>query len=124
MARWALDAAAASPAVADGRAGIDILNVADFDLFCWTNRRWSQAVAVFDAFAFVTPECNHSFPAALKNALDHLYSEWQHKVAGFVGYGTSGGIRAVEQLRQVIPRRRRLFRPVGALGRMRASRDG
>ncbi|WP_344439026.1 NADPH-dependent FMN reductase, partial [Actinomadura bangladeshensis] len=56
----------------------------------------------FDAFVFVTPEYNHSFPAALKNALDYLHAEWQHKAAGFVGYGTSGGIRAVEQLRQIM----------------------
>ncbi|MFB9626158.1 NADPH-dependent FMN reductase [Nonomuraea helvata] len=35
---------------------------------------------------FITPECNHSFPAALTNALDYLHAEWQDKAAGFAGY--------------------------------------
>jgi NAD(P)H-dependent FMN reductase len=55
-----------------------------------------------DAFIVVTPEYNHGYPAALKELLDAAYTEWQGKVAGFVSYGArSGGIRAVEQLRQV-----------------------
>ena len=49
-----------------------------------------------------TPEYNHGYPAPLKNALDHLFSEWNRKPIGFVSYGASGGgLRAVEQLRQV-----------------------
>ncbi|MEV0169312.1 NADPH-dependent FMN reductase [Nonomuraea fuscirosea] len=116
VARWVLDTAAAHPAVADGRASINILDIADFDLplldepvpaaygdYAQSHTlRWSQAVAAFDAFVFVAPEYNRSFPASLKNALDYLYAEWLHKVAGFVGYGVSGGLRAVEQLRQVM----------------------
>ncbi|AUY52692.1 NAD(P)H-dependent oxidoreductase [Streptomyces sp. CB01881] len=55
-----------------------------------------------DAFVVVTPEYNHSFPAALKNTVDWFYEEWAAKPVGFVSYGgLSGGIRAVEQLRQV-----------------------
>lgn len=55
-----------------------------------------------DAFVVVTPEYNHSFPAALKNAVDWFYHEWAAKPVGFVSYGgLSGGVRAVEQLRQV-----------------------
>ncbi|WP_329140046.1 NAD(P)H-dependent oxidoreductase [Streptomyces sp. NBC_01476] len=55
-----------------------------------------------DAFVVVTPEYNHSFPAALKNTVDWFYQEWTAKPVGFVSYGgLSGGIRAVEQLRQV-----------------------
>ena len=51
---------------------------------------------------FVTPEYNHGYPAVLKNALDHLYREWGHKPAAVASYGaSSGGYRAVEQLRQV-----------------------
>lgn len=64
--------------------------------------RWAEAIGAFDGFVFVTPEYNRSFPAALKNAIDFLYAEWHHKAAGFVGYGVHGGIRAVEQLRQVM----------------------
>ena len=39
----------------------------------------------------------------LKNALDHVHAEWNGKPVGFVGYGgPGGGVRAVEQLRQVV----------------------
>ena len=55
-----------------------------------------------DAYVVVTPEYNHSFPAALKNTVDWFYEEWTAKPVGFVSYGgLSGGIRAAEQLRQV-----------------------
>ncbi len=65
-------------------------------------RAWSSTIASFDAFVFVTPEYNHGTSAALKNALDFLYTEWNDKVAGFVGYGSVGGTRAVEHLRLVM----------------------
>lgn len=65
-------------------------------------RDWARTVAGFDGFVFVTPEYNHSTSAALKNALDFLYAEWNNKAAGFVGYGATGGIRAVEQLRLIM----------------------
>lgn len=50
----------------------------------------------------VTPEYNHGVPAALKNAIDFLYTEWNDKAVGFVGYGADGGVRAVEHLRGVM----------------------
>lgn len=62
-------------------------------------RRWAETVASFDGFVFVVPEYNHSVPAALKNAIDFLFTEWNDKAAGFVSYGVDGGIRAVEHLR-------------------------
>jgi NAD(P)H-dependent FMN reductase len=65
-------------------------------------RLWSEKVTSCDGFIFVTAEYNHGIPAALKNALDFLYKEWNDKVVGFVGYGNTGGARAVEQLRQVV----------------------
>jgi NAD(P)H-dependent FMN reductase len=59
-------------------------------------------LAAADAFVVVTPEYNHSFPAALKNAIDSHNQEWHAKPVGFVSYGgMSGGLRAVEQLRPV-----------------------
>ncbi|MGR8010656.1 NAD(P)H-dependent oxidoreductase [Streptomyces hypolithicus] len=59
-------------------------------------------LAAADAFVVVTPEYNHSFPATLKNLIDWHGSEWHAKPVGFVSYGgMSGGLRAVEQLRQV-----------------------
>ncbi|AXE85707.1 NAD(P)H-dependent oxidoreductase [Streptomyces sp. Go-475] len=55
-----------------------------------------------DAFVVLTPEYNHSFPAGLKNLVDWHYSEWQAKPVALVSYGgLSGGLRAVEHLRQV-----------------------
>jgi NAD(P)H-dependent FMN reductase len=55
-----------------------------------------------DAFVVVTPEYNHSFPASLKHAIDAFTVEWRAKPLGFVSYGgASGGLRAVEHLRQV-----------------------
>jgi NAD(P)H-dependent FMN reductase len=55
-----------------------------------------------DAFVVVTPEYNHGYPAALKELIDSAGEEWYAKPAAFVSYGgVSGGLRAVEQLRQV-----------------------
>jgi len=62
----------------------------------------SQRLGAADAFVVVTPEYNHSFPASLKNAIDWHFKEWRAKPVGFVSYGgMSGGLRAVEHLRQV-----------------------
>jgi NAD(P)H-dependent FMN reductase len=65
-------------------------------------KAWAARVDTFDAFVFVTPEYNHSTSAALKNALDFVYKEWNNKAAGFVGYGSAGGVRAVEHLRLIM----------------------
>jgi NAD(P)H-dependent FMN reductase len=66
-------------------------------------KAWAKKVASFDAYIFVTPEYNHAPSAALKNAIDFVYAEWNNKAAGFVSYGASAsGGRAVEQLRQVM----------------------
>jgi NAD(P)H-dependent FMN reductase len=64
--------------------------------------RWADTIASFDGFVFVTPEYNHSTSAALKNAIDYIYAEWNNKAAGFVGYGSVGGARAVENLRLIM----------------------
>src|SRR5688572_195057 len=65
-------------------------------------KAWAEAIGSFDAYVFVTPEYNHGTSAALKNAIDYLYREWNNKAAGFVSYGSAGGARAVEQLRLVM----------------------
>src|SRR5271157_3286388 len=62
-------------------------------------KAWAAKIDGFDAFVFVTPEYSHGPTAALKNALDFIYKEWNNKAAGFVGYGSMGGARSVEQLR-------------------------
>jgi NAD(P)H-dependent FMN reductase len=63
---------------------------------------WAAKIDSFDAFVFVTPEYNHATSGALKNAIDFLYREWNNKAVGFVGYGGSGGTRAVENLRLIM----------------------
>ncbi|GGN79542.1 FMN reductase [Streptomyces albiflavescens] len=83
-----------------------------------------------DAIVIVTPDYNRSFPASLKAAIDWHYTEWRAKPIGFVGYsGASGGLLAIEQLRQVFnelqahtvrdyvsfPRYYELFTPEGTL---------
>jgi NAD(P)H-dependent FMN reductase len=67
-----------------------------------STKKWAATIASFDAFVFVTPKYNHSISGALKNAIDHLFSEWNNKAAGFVSYGTIGGVRAVENLRLIL----------------------
>jgi NAD(P)H-dependent FMN reductase len=63
---------------------------------------WAKKIAEADGFVFVTPEYNHGYPPSLKNNIDHLGKEWHQKPAAFVAYGSVGGARAVEQLRQVV----------------------
>ena len=66
-------------------------------------KRWSAIVDRADAVVFVMPEYNYSFSAPLKNAFDYLHREWQYKPVGFVSYGgVSGGMRAVQQFKQVV----------------------
>jgi len=66
-------------------------------------RDWSATVSRGDAFVFVVPEYNHSFNAAIKNALDYLAVEWRYKPVGFVSYGgVAGGTRAVAMLKPVV----------------------
>jgi NAD(P)H-dependent FMN reductase len=66
-------------------------------------RDWSATIERGDAYVLVTPEYNYSFTAPLKNALDYLHWEWQHKAVGFVSYGgVAAGTRAVQALKQVV----------------------
>jgi len=65
-------------------------------------KRWAAEIAQYDGFVFVTPEYNHATSGALKNAIDFLYAEWNDKAAGFVGYGSMGGARAIENLRLIM----------------------
>lgn len=64
-------------------------------------KKWSEKIKEFDGFVFVTAEYNHSIPGALKNAIDFLSVEWNNKACGIVSYGSAGGARAAEHLRQV-----------------------
>lgn len=65
-------------------------------------QKWSKIVDETDGFIWVTPEYNHSYSAALKNAIDYVFYEWNYKPVTFVSYGSeAGGSRAVEHLRGV-----------------------
>ena len=62
---------------------------------------WADKVAQGDAFIFISPEYNHGYSPALKNALDYLGKEWAGKPAAYVSYGGSNGSRSIDQIRQV-----------------------
>ncbi|QER41031.1 NAD(P)H-dependent oxidoreductase [Acinetobacter suaedae] len=62
---------------------------------------WADKIATADAFIFISPEYNHGYSPALKNALDYLGKEWQGKPAAYIGYGATNGSRSISQIRQV-----------------------
>jgi NAD(P)H-dependent FMN reductase len=79
---------------------VDVIDLAEPGL---NASSMAKRVEQAEAFVVITPEYNHSFPAPLKNAIDWFSKEWHAKPVGFVSYGgVSGGLRAVEQLRQVL----------------------
>ncbi|MFD9406226.1 NADPH-dependent FMN reductase [Streptomyces sp. NPDC059989] len=99
-----------------GGLELDVIDLAEVELPLvmpgWGGTPTPEAAAVLadvtprladaDAYVVVTPEYNHSFPAALKNLIDWHHGQWRAKPVGFVSYGgLSGGLRAVEQLRLV-----------------------
>ncbi|MEU6991752.1 NAD(P)H-dependent oxidoreductase [Streptomyces sp. NPDC046465] len=101
-------------ALAERHSGfdLDVIDVADLELPAnqpgWGAERTpaltalAERVDAADAFVVVTPEYNHSFPAALKHFIDLHRTEWVAKPVAFVSYGGhGGGLRAVEQLRLV-----------------------
>ena len=66
-------------------------------------RAFIERMHAADAFVIVTPEYNWSFPGTLKNLLDVTFKPWNRKPFGLVGCGgASGGLRAVDALRQVV----------------------
>jgi NAD(P)H-dependent FMN reductase len=115
-ARWVQEVAARHPEVMSGDVAVDVVDLAEHDLPLLDEpkaaifgeyehdhtRRWAATIDACDGFVFVTPEYNHSVPAALKNAIDYLFAEWNDKAAGFVSHGIAGGVRAVEHLRQAL----------------------
>lgn len=111
VARWVYDIAKKR-----GGAEYEVVDIKDFNLPLLDEpvppsmgqyskphtKAWAAKINSFDAFVFVTPEYNHGTSGALKNAIDYLFREWNNKAAGFVGYGSAGGVRAVEHLRLVM----------------------
>jgi NAD(P)H-dependent FMN reductase len=62
---------------------------------------WQDAIRPYDGYIFIVAEYNHSITGALKNALDQAYVEWVRKPFSALGYGSTGGARAVEHLRGI-----------------------
>jgi NAD(P)H-dependent FMN reductase len=98
------------------RAAVDLVDLRDWKLPpfslpkppSWGNyenplqQRWANTIAEADGYLFVSPEYNHGYTSALKNALDYIYAEWARKPASFISYGGVGGARGIEQLRLVL----------------------
>lgn len=92
-----------------GDMALRVLDLADYDLPLRYPEHPTEQMCSFTAelawaegFVVVTPECNRSFPAELKQAIDMSYDEWHAKPVGFVSYGFGcDGVHAVEQLRSV-----------------------
>lgn len=111
IGRWAEETARA-----DERIQVDVADLAEIDLPLMNEanhprmgqyefehtRAWADRVAAADAFVFISPEYNHSYSPALKNAIDYLHAEWREKPVGTISYGgISGGTRGVVALRPV-----------------------
>jgi NAD(P)H-dependent FMN reductase len=64
--------------------------------------RWQNKLNEFDGFIIVTAEYNRSIPGALKNAIDWAYKPFIKKAVAYVAYGSVGGARAVEHLRNIM----------------------
>jgi NAD(P)H-dependent FMN reductase len=64
--------------------------------------RWQAKLNEFDGYIVVTAEYNRSIPGALKNAIDWAYKPFNKKAVAYVAYGSVGGARAVEHLRNIL----------------------
>lgn len=63
--------------------------------------KWQKKVGEFDGYIFIVAEYNRSITGALKNALDQAYVEWAKKPMTAFAYGSVGGTRALEHLRNI-----------------------
>ncbi|MBF6350932.1 NAD(P)H-dependent oxidoreductase [Nocardia flavorosea] len=108
----------AAQAAAHGRFEIDVIDLAEADIPLVLPavspalepnperpagmHDLTERLSAADAFVIVTPDYNHSYPASLKAAIDWHFTQWQRKPVAFVGYsGATGGLTAIEHLRQV-----------------------
>ena len=82
--------------------------------------RWLATAAEADGYIFVTPEYNHSIPGVLKNAIDYLDFQIAKKPAAIVSYGSVGGARAAEHLKNILVEAKAAVVPeaVAILGRV------
>ncbi|TCN57296.1 NAD(P)H-dependent FMN reductase [Rhodococcus sp. SMB37] len=108
VANWFAEVVRCHSGVDGQEFGIDIIDLAETplpqDLSGGSDvEAFTRRIDATEAFVVITSEYNHGYPAALKTAIDSVKHEWRAKPVGFVSYGgLSGGLRAVEQLRQVV----------------------
>jgi NAD(P)H-dependent FMN reductase len=76
-----------------------------------TAQKWLNKLAEFEAYVFVTPEYNHTVPGVLKNALDYVDWQLQHKPAAVVSHGSAGGARAEVALKEILSENRMVPMP-------------
>ncbi|GHD11580.1 NADPH-dependent FMN reductase [Tianweitania populi] len=107
-AQWIAELARAS-----GELDVEIIDLKDYPLPIFDEAvspaygtvssevalRWQKKLDEQDGFIFTAAEYTRGPTAALKNAIDYAYPQWNKKVAAYVGYGGVGGARAIEQLR-------------------------
>lgn len=110
-AQWIADHAKAT-----GQFEVEVVDLKDYDLPLFdapasdfwmptpnpVAAKWQAKLNEFDGYIIVTPEYNRSIPAALKNAIDWAYKPFIKKAVGYVSYGSVGGARAVEHLRNIM----------------------
>ncbi|KAK9345205.1 flavoprotein-like protein [Lipomyces starkeyi] len=65
-------------------------------------QQWSQMVSSLSFLVVITPQYNHGYPGALKDAFDHLYHEWKGLPFTIFTLGGHGGGRCRVQLQQVL----------------------
>lgn len=100
-------------------AEVEIVDLADYDLPMFKEagspryvqdrkvtpivQKWLDKIEQFDGYVIVTPEYNRSTSSVLKNAIDYLAYELEHKPVALVGHGSSGGAQAISSLRNIMP---------------------
>ncbi|MBO1030534.1 NAD(P)H-dependent oxidoreductase [Tessaracoccus sp. SD287] len=67
-----------------------------------TTKNWSEIVSAADGIVWLNPEYNGGMPAPVKNAIDHLFAEWDAKPTMVVGYGFGGGARSARHLSEIL----------------------
>ncbi|MFJ4620826.1 NADPH-dependent FMN reductase [Streptomyces sp. NPDC088812] len=107
----------AAEATASGAFDIEVVDLAEIDLPMLAQpghpsardyrmactRAFSEVTDRAAAYVFVMPEYNHSYTAALKNALDDLFWEGHGKPVILVSYGgVAAGARAAMALEPVL----------------------
>lgn len=64
-------------------------------------KKWTAQVEAADVVVILTSENNFSYTAVLKNAIDWINKEWANKPVAFIGYGWTGGSKAIGELRKL-----------------------